>query len=196
MSQAPRSRMACSATRALWAGGCPDDDVAFLQGWDETGARDVDRAVHRRVDDPQPSGGHWRSPATKGGSSVTKGPWVKGVAFSAVHAPGSSLLLVPVCRWKTQSLCGSRSASWAVVQPSTPRAPGARGAIAFVGLKVFSKAQAVADQPAQQRGGSAFTPLAAWSPSGMLMSSFSATRRKMKLPVRVRACCVASRRAL
>ena len=46
--------MACSAAGLLWA-VVQDDDVAFLQRWDELGARVglEDRAVHRRGDDPR-----------------------------------------------------------------------------------------------------------------------------------------------
>ena len=58
------------------------------------------------------------------------------------------------------------------------------GPIAFAGLKAFFlKLRPLRISQRDKEAGSAFTPLAAWSSpanSGMLMSSFSATRRRMK----------------
>src|ERR1700679_3005580 len=55
MSQAPRSRMACSAAKLLWAGRLSRMTMSPFSGRGELGAHVglKDRPIHRRVDDPR-----------------------------------------------------------------------------------------------------------------------------------------------
>src|ERR1700677_5087835 len=118
-----------------------------------------------------------------GSSNGQRELWSEGVRLSrSVRARGSSSCWFPFRRGRPAY--GARSASWAVVQPSTPRAPGARRADRIRWPEgFFLKLRPLRISQRDREAGSAFTPLAAWSSpanSGMLMSSFSATRRRMK----------------
>ena len=85
------------ARRPDFCGGqvVQDDDVAFLQRWDELGAHVglEDRAVHRRVDDPRRRQSAAAQPGDESlGLPMAKGALERGARPSrSVRAPGSSL---------------------------------------------------------------------------------------------------------
>ena len=116
-----------------------------------------DRPVDRRVDDPRRGSASQRSPATK----VWSLPMAKGSLRAKALAPAAASARAGHLR------VGSR-----FVDEDQPMGLGPHlglsfslphrarlahvGPIAFTGLKAFFKAQAVADQPARQRGGVGF----------------------------------------
>src|ERR1700677_246806 len=118
-----------------------------------------------------------------GSSNGQRELWSEGVRLSrSARAHASSSCWFRSRRGKPAF--AARFASWAVFQSSTPRAPGARRADRIRWPEgFFLKLRPLRISQRDREAGSAFTPLAAWSSpanSGMLMSSFSATRRRMK----------------
>src|ERR1700677_384323 len=171
----------------------PSCSVGLLQRGDELGAHVglEDRPVHRRVDDETArSGLSTRSPATK----LWVFQWPKG-ALERRCSPLSQRPRARVIFVLSLSKDGSRFVD--EDQPmrlgphlrlsfSLPRLARLThvGPIAFGSPEgFFLKLRPLRISQRDNEAGSAFTPLAAFSSpasSGMLMSSFSATRRKMK----------------
>src|SRR6202453_102798 len=93
-----------------------------------------------------------------GSSNGQRELWSEGVRLSrSARAHASSSCWFPSRRGKPA--CAARFASWAAVQPSTPRAPGARRADRIRWPEgFFFKAETVSDEPMGERGRIGFHP--------------------------------------